>query len=417
MTIGNALSARIATEGFARLQTEINSLQDRVSSGENDPAPSADPVRALQLSATQDQRTRLDRFARNAQAASDRLAMTDTALSDIATMTRQLREIALQGANGTTGAGTAADLRIEVGRLRSSMLEASNARDSLGQPLFAGYGAGAAFAEGSQGISFVGDGGRSSLRVSESLTLRTSLNGAEVFALPEAGKTAFDLMDDLMAVLDDKMWQAAPSVGADSRALLTLPAGTSPVAFSFQLTGPEGRVRIAADLTIGTPGPMIDAINAQSDQSGVTAAFGPDGVSIVLNAAGPFSLSNGARGDGARDAVASLQPLSSTLTPRGPEQVLRPAALGFDAILGDVESLVANVAAQRAEAGSLATLAERQAEVLAQRRTRLDMAVANLQELDIAATVTRLQTLLMTQEAAQQSFVRIQSTSLFDYLR
>ena len=417
MTIGNALSARLATEGFARLQSEIISLQDRVSSGENDPTPSADPVRALQLSATQDQRARLDRFAQNAQAAGDRLAMTDTALSDIATMTRQLREIALQGANGSTGAGTAADLRIEVARLRASMLEASNARDSLGQPLFAGYGAGDAFAEGPQGIGFVGDGGRTSLRVSESLTLRTSLNGAEVFAGPEAGKTAFDLMDDLMAALDDRMWHASPKIGAEDRALLNLPAAPGPMTFSFQLTGPTGAAEIAADLTIGTPGPMIDAINAMSDQTGVTASFGPDGSSIMLNAFGSFSLSQGARSDSARDAVASLQPLSAQLTPRGPEKVLRPERLGFDAILTGVDGMVSNIAAQRAEAGSLATLAESQAEALAQRRTRLESAVANLTELDIAATVTRLQTLLMTQEAAQQSFVRIQSTSLFDYLR
>jgi flagellar hook-associated protein 3 FlgL len=417
MTIGNALSARLATEGFARLQSEIISLQDRVSSGENDPTPSADPVRALQLSATQEQHARLDRFAQNAQAAEDRLAMTDTALSDIATMTRQLREIALQGANGTTGTGTAADLRIEVARLRASMLEASNARDSLGQPLFAGYGAGDAFAEGPQGISFVGDGGRTSLRVSESLTLRTSLNGAEVFAGPEAGKTAFDLMDDLMAVLDDRLWSATPNVGAEDRALLNLPAGPGPMTFAFQLTGLNGTAEIAADLTIGTPGPMIDAINAMSDQTGVMASFGPDGSSIMLNANGSFSLSQGARSDGARDAVASLQPLSAQLTPRGAEQVLRPERLGFDAILSGMEGMVSNIAAQRSEAGSLAASAESQAEALAQRRTRLEMAVANLQELDIAATVTRLQTLLMTQEAAQQSFVRIQSTSLFDYLR
>ena len=343
--------------------------------------------------------------------------MTDTALSDIATMTQQLRELALHGANGTTGSGTAADLRIEVARLRASMLEVANARDSLGQPLFAGYGAGDAFAEGPGGISFIGDGGRTSLRVSESLTLRTSLNGAEVFAGAEAGKTAFDLMDDLMAVLDDKMWHAAPQVSADSRALLTLPAARSPIEFSFRLTGPGGEAAIAADLSQGTPGPMIDAINAQSARTGVSAAFGPDGTSIVLNAAGPMSLSHGERGDGARDAVASLQPLGEMMTPRGPVQVLRPDRLTFDTILGGIDGMVSNIAAQRAEAGSLSTLAERQADVLAQRMTRLEMSVSNLQELDIAATVTRLQTLLMTQEAAQQSFVRIQSKGLFDYLR
>jgi flagellar hook-associated protein 3 FlgL len=417
MTIGNALFARIATDGFARLQTEITGLQERVSSGVNDPAASSDPVRALRLSAANDQRARLDRFSDNAQAASDRLSMTDTALSDIATMTQQLREIALHAANGATGSGTAEDLRIEVSRLRSSMLETANSRDSFGQPLFAGYGGGDAFADGPDGIKFIGDGGRTSLRVSESLTVRTSLNGAEVFATGDSGQSAFDLIDNLLASLDGEMWQTSPKVEADSRAMLSLPAGRTPTEFSFRLAGPGGEAMVAAKLTQGTPGPMIDAINAQSAQTGVTAAFGPDGVSIVLNSDGPFDLSEGARSDGAHAPVASLQPLGATFTPRGAALSLRPHSLSPQALLSGVDGMVANIAAQRAEAGSLSTLADRQADALSLRRTRIEMAVANLEDLDIAATVTRLQTLLMTQEAAQQSFIRIQSKGLFDYLR
>lgn len=417
MTIGNALFARIATDGFARLQAEITGLQERVSSGVNDPAASSDPVRALRLSAANDQRARLERFSDNAQAASDRLSMTDTALSDIATMTQQLREIALHAANGATGSGTAEDLRIEVSRLRSSMLETANSRDSFGQPLFAGYGGGDAFADGPDGIKFIGDGGRTSLRVSESLTVRTSLNGAEVFATGESGQSAFDLIDNLLASLDGEMWQTSPKIEAESRAMLSLPAGRTPIEFSFRLAGPGGEAMVAAKLTQGTPGPMIDAINDKSAQTGVTAAFGPDGQSIVLHSDGPFDLSEGARSDGAHAPVASLQPLGATFTPRGAALSLRPDSLSPQALLSGVDGMVANIAAQRAEAGSLSTLADRQADALSLRRTRIEMAVANLEDLDIAATVTRLQTLLMTQEAAQQSFIRIQSKGLFDFLR
>jgi flagellar hook-associated protein 3 FlgL len=47
----------------------------------------------------------------------------------------------------------------------------------------------------------------------------------------------------------------------------------------------------------------------------------------------------------------------------------------------------------------------------------VDQAVSGLEELDVAAAVTRLQSLLATQEAAQQTYVRIAGQSLFDYLR
>ena len=53
----------------------------------------------------------------------------------------------------------------------------------------------------------------------------------------------------------------------------------------------------------------------------------------------------------------------------------------------------------------------------AARRLRIDQAVAGLEDLDVAAAITKLQGLLLTEQAAQQSFVKINGTSLFDYLR
>jgi flagellar hook-associated protein 3 FlgL len=43
--------------------------------------------------------------------------------------------------------------------------------------------------------------------------------------------------------------------------------------------------------------------------------------------------------------------------------------------------------------------------------------VAGLEDLDVAAAITRLQQLLLTEQAAQQTFVKINGTSLFDYMR
>jgi flagellar hook-associated protein 3 FlgL len=65
----------------------------------------------------------------------------------------------------------------------------------------------------------------------------------------------------------------------------------------------------------------------------------------------------------------------------------------------------------------LGELADKNLDSLAARKVRLQEAVAGLEDLDVAAALTRLQTLLLTEQASQQSFVKISGTSLFDYLR
>ncbi len=67
--------------------------------------------------------------------------------------------------------------------------------------------------------------------------------------------------------------------------------------------------------------------------------------------------------------------------------------------------------------GALGRLAEDHAQVLADRKLRIDKSVAGLEDLDVAAAITRLQQLLLTEQAAQQTFVKINGTSLFDYMR
>jgi flagellar hook-associated protein 3 FlgL len=142
----------------------------------------------------------------------------------------------------------------------------------------------------------------------------------------------------------------------------------------------------------------------------VTATLLPDGTGIALSAAGPLTLS-GVQ-DGPRDA-----PLV-TLTPAGGTPVaLRPARLAPDALVAAAASAVDRLAQVRSEAGALAAAADRARDGIAERRLVLDQAVSGLRDLDMAAEVTRLQVLLTTQQAAQQTYVRIAGQSLFDYLR
>ena len=83
-SIGNALFGQISLRNFSALSGEISDLQERISSGKNDPRPSADPMRAAKLSAVTEQRGAIARFTDNVNLASDRLAQADLAVASVA---------------------------------------------------------------------------------------------------------------------------------------------------------------------------------------------------------------------------------------------------------------------------------------------------------------------------------------------
>jgi flagellar hook-associated protein 3 FlgL len=419
-SIGTALFGKIALESFNRLSGDISDLQARISSGKNDPRPSADPMRAAKLSAVAEQRGAIDRFTENATLATDRLGQADLAMGEVANIVRQFQQISIQAANDTLTSEGIAGLRAEAQSLRTALKTAANTSDTMGLPLFAGFGSTEPFTEGPAGVVYRGDGGRPALRLSETATLTTGLNGSEVFmSVPSQGDahSLFDMVDDLIATLSLPLQPSRPRHTVSHQGMLTPAATRDPATLSFDLTGPDGTTRISAEVMKGAPAAMLDAINAATPHTGVTARLAPDGDSFILESRGDIAVANLSQPDAGRAPVATLIALDQSFGPKGVGVTLRNEVLSADRMVGAFGDAVGHIAAQRAEVGALARLAEDNGKALADRRLRVDQAMAGLEDLDVAAAITRLQTLLLTEQAAQQSFVKINSTSLFDYLR
>lgn len=422
MTIGNALFGRIAIDNFGKIQSEISDLQGRISSGKNDPRPSADPMRAAQLSAMREQTGTVDRFTDNARLAADRLGHADLALDEVSSIGRQFLNIAQQASNDTTTPEGRAALKAQAVALRQALLAAANRTDTMGEPLFAGLSGKTPFVDGAQGVTYQGDGGRSVLRMTETMILATSLNGGEVFqSIPTAGGAKgdmFKMVDDLIATLSSPLAEARPYHTISESGVLTPLAGREGQNLAFTLTGPKGSARIESEVAKGAPGPLADAINAASSETGVTATVTADGKGVALFAfRTTFKVSDLSWDGDPRAPVATLVATDETGAMKGQVSGLRDARLTADAMVGAFGDATNHLAAQRAEAGALASLADKNLDALAARKVRLQEAVAGLEDLDVAAALTRLQTLLLTEQASQQSFVKISGTSLFDYLR
>jgi flagellar hook-associated protein 3 FlgL len=88
-----------------------------------------------------------------------------------------------------------------------------------------------------------------------------------------------------------------------------------------------------------------------------------------------------------------------------------------DALIGRLQEASDTIVDQRTRIGALSANASAQAEVIDTRKVMMAEATAQLEDLDLAAALTKLQQSLLTRDATQQSYVKITQKSLFDYIR
>jgi flagellar hook-associated protein 3 FlgL len=414
MTVGNALFNRLAIQGFTQITGEVGAMQGRIASGVNDPRPSADPARAAELSALRDLRARLDTRDTLAEGAASRLALTDEALSRLSENTRQLQQIALRAANDTLTGEAHAALRTEALMIRESLLAIANSSDSAGRPLFAGTGTAPAFEQTAAGVVYRGDDGAPLVQLGDRHMVATGLPGSEVFGTGPTG--IFAAVDDMIASLTDPILSSRSQVSVEGPARLDLLRTREASEVEMTLTGPLGSVRMTLDMRLDAPEAPMQAINTQSAMTGISAVMESDGTTIRLVAAGEISIGAMTGGEG-RSPALSIGPVDASGNRTGAAKGIRPEHLGRDALVARSAAAVEHLAATRASAGVLAESVEKATASIASQRLTVDQAVAGLEDLDVAATITRLQSLLLTQQAAQQSFVKISGQSLFNYLR
>lgn len=420
MTIGSMLFTKINTDAFSRADQQVSDLQSQIASGKNDPRASVDTIRAARLSVAKEQLAVISRFQTNVAQVEMRLDQTDAALAEVSNVMQRLKEIALRGASDSVNDDERETLRIEVAQLRGNLLDLANAQDDTGGSLFGGYRRiERPFVDGPEGVDYVGDRGRHHLRVSETANLDSGLDGASVFLTVQTDQGArgiFDVVDDLSFTLSGDVSNRREAAEFSNRTELSLNLGRKAQTVSFELAGPGGRAQISADLVQDAPGALIDAINAQSANTGVTASLDTTGRKVVIDAGGPMTMDQMTTTDTARKHLFIAQEYDAAGQQVGPRQLMIPQHLSQSALVGSMDDSLNHVADQRANAGALGQVAQRHADNLSDRQLIMEKSRAGLEDLDVAKAVTELQTLLLTRDVSRQTFVKITQRSLFDFI-
>ena len=428
MQVSTKLFNQQAVNQFGKLTEEIQNLQAKVSTGKNILKSSDDPVAAVELSAAKEQKNILDRFKRNVDSAQRRLDLADSSMQQAINVMTRISELAIQAGNDTNGVTERVALRTEVEQLSNVMLEIANTRDSQGQSLFAGYHTNSqAFVKKVDGtFEYLGDRGTHSLQISESMNVATSIDGGTAFQTVDTGKgrkSTFDIISNTINAISTASGLSRQGSAAASAALdFTVPR--DPQNWSFTLTGSKGAKTISATVSEGKLNDVVTKINAETANTGISAELDSSTGRITLTETQSRQIKlDNIQIEGVDFSSSTVKSyvdfntLSGDRTVVGTYRRLTDVDQLISSSVTDVQKATDHLSQQRAFLGAQINKSELQRDALDQRIMATSEKISDIDTADMAALVTKLQSLLLQKDAAQQAYAKIGQNSLFDYLK
>ena len=413
---------------FGKLTADIQQKQEKIASGKAVLRASDDPVVAANLSAAKEQEELLGRFEENAYKATLRLDASDKTINEAMSVITRITELATQARSPVFDGYSRKAILTEVQALRETLVDLANTRDANGESLFSGYKTDQeAYVRTSDGsIKYNGDRGSHSVQVSENVNVSTGLDGETIFGRVETAngrRSIFEIVDGVMASIDP-LREINEMASADRRAEISLQLPRQNQDWSFSLTGGLGTVQIEATLAEGAEEELADAINAVTDQTGVSAEFDPKtrNITLVEESSSTIMVQNiHIEGQYIANKETDYHMKFTTIDEYGKQIGGTRILTDEDQLLGSgIENLLASVdhmSIQQAVIGAQMTKADIQADVIQSRKLAVTKDISAMGDADLAKLVTELQAQLTNRDAAQQAFAKIGQQSLFDYIR
>lgn len=411
-------------------------LQQQVATGRRIVNPSDDPVaaaRALELTQANDV---VAQFSRNRDNAQNSLSLQETQLTGVGELITRVRELAIQGGNGTLTRENRRAITAELRARYEELMGYANARDGNGKYIFSGYMGDTRPFSGAVGTAaqYHGDDGQRLLQISPSRIVEISDSGKDVFQRIRNGNgtyltgvTATNTGTGVIdggAVTNPDLWNAATNTlnyevrfWVDSNAQVTQPGKTyydivetATGNSVFTGTPPDndptsGGFTFNHEYTSGHGIPLIGPGNTDL------------GANVIING-DPKS------GDSFTIAPATTQDLFGTLstlitdlentTASESQQALLSNRIGF--ALTNLDQAEQNVLRVRAQVGARLQEVDSLKGINEDIQLQYQQAISDLQDLDYAKTISDLTRKQTDLQAAQQSFVQISRLSLFNYL-
>ncbi len=382
--------------GMGERTSNLARIQQQLATGLRMSSAAADPVGWSTAVAVDRAVAELEQFSGNSTILRNRLELADASLDQVGDRLSRVRELSLQAANGSYSDDQRRAIALELRQQLRAVVDSANTSDGNGRYLFGGSAdAVPPFAFGISGASYAGDQNRRSLEVAPETAVEDVDPGSEIFLRIRTGDGTFVVRQDpantgtatlrATAMVDPSAWD-----GGDYRVVFN--------AGNYQVLDAANAVVGAGAYVAGEPIEfrgvriVVDGAPANGDIFAVSPAPTQDVFSTIQNLIDALetpAVTPAQRATQRNAIYAGIEDLT-----RAQEHIIDRRA-GFGARLNTIE---------QADAGREAN------------SVLLKTTLSELRDVDYAQAISQLNLEMTALQAAQQSFVRIQNLSLFNYL-
>lgn len=404
------ISTQMITErslsSMLRQQSELNDTQQQLSTGRRVLTPSDDPASASRVLGLNRAVDTLSQYQSNIDRLTSRLETEEGALDGITNLLQRVRELTVAGNNDVLTTLDKSAIASEIRQIGDQLFSMANSRDSGGEYVFAGYQSGTRPFSYDLGVySYDGDSGQRELQIASDRTVADGDNGFDTFMNIATGPIA---TVNVAAPTD-------PAPAAITAGDITIDGGNGNGAISI------GALPLATNPTQRAT-QLRDAINAISDQTGVTAENATSttltlttvgGTGVTVNIAGTATTANTGLTTGATASVTSKRSVFETIDLLAADL---EAGNSVDRYITDVQLAMENIIEVRTNVGGRLNSIEEQQTVNEDLKLNLEIHRAEERDLDYTEAISRFESQMTALQAAQQAYVKVKGLSLFDYL-
>lgn len=383
-------SMNVQQNNLARIQSQISSQQKMQTAADNP----ADWARGMSLDQVL---AGIDSYNSNINTAQQRLGLEESALADSGNILQSVRTLAIQATNGTQSPQSLQAITAQLQQYYEQLMSDANAQDGEGHYLFAGSNSSnAPFTQTGNSVTYNGDTNSRMLQIDPQRTIADGDNGASVFMNNMSGDGSFATTATPTNI------GTAQLTNSQVKDASQWDGGSYSVSFNggnYSVTDSSNNVVASGAYTSGG---TVSFKGVQLTFSGTPA----DGDS--------FSVSPSA----SKDIFASLRDLI-TLTQNQPtdsagraqwqtqmQNLQSEISRGFDTVTNTRSSVGARLS-------SLDDASSR----LGDQSVSMKSLLSDVRDLDLAQASTQLNLTTVSLQALQLAYTKIQSLSLFQYLR
>jgi len=402
MRISTAEMYRVGTNNILLQQQNLLEIQSQLSSGKRVSQPSDDPVASARAVLIRNEISHTEQYQANINSSRGRLQQEEGLLNSMADNLQRIRELYIQMNSGALDTNARKIVLNEVGAQLVNLASLANFQDNSGQFIFAGFQSEIQPVTLNNAGSYVynGDDGQQLLQISPSLQLPISDSGFQLFSNVPSGNGTFSILPQVAG--NQGSGVISTGVVMDPSAYI---AQDYTISFQMNANVLQYTVKDSQNNSIAT-GNYLSGSDIQFDGISVSISGTPAaGDAFDLSPSQGKSIF-----DSVQDVLTNCQNVALTSNGLADYQnILSQGLVELDSALNSVNQTRTQVGARLNTLDSCQSINE---DFTFQSKTLLSL----LEDLDMAQAAVDLSAQSAALQAAQQSFVKIQNLSVFNYL-